>query len=108
MSMFRAYFYSLKTRKELKDHPANGKTWLATGGMVRDENGEFVPHTTDFIRVADYANLHKVKGEQTVTITDFPGEDAVAVKIWYGPGRLDGESHEWRKLVAAPAARIAA
>ena len=34
MSAFRCYFYDLDTRKELRDHPANGKTWTATSGMI--------------------------------------------------------------------------
>jgi hypothetical protein len=95
MSQFRVYFYSLKTRKELPDCPFNGKTWLQTSGMVRGEDGQYVPHTCTFVGVADYASLSCIKGAREVTLADFPGHDAIAVKIWYSP-----ENWEWRKLVA--------
>jgi hypothetical protein len=95
MSHFRTYFYSLKTRKEIADCQFNGKTWLAVDGMKRDVNGNFIKHTCTAVEVANYADIHRVNGRKIVTIVDFPGEDAIAVKIWHGPKDV-----EWRKLVA--------
>jgi hypothetical protein len=96
MSQFRTYFYDLETRKEMTDFEFNGKTWLGTSAMVIDRNGAFVQDTCSFVDVASYADMSKVVGRKTVTIDDFPGKSAVAVKIWYGPNRV-----EWRKLVKA-------
>lgn len=93
MSQFRTYFYDLATRKEMTDCEFNGKTWLGTSGMVIDWNGEFIKDTCSFVEIASYADMSCVKGRATVTADNFPGKN-VAVKIWYGPDRV-----EWRKLV---------
>ena len=93
MSQFRAYFYDLTTRRELKDHPLNGKTWIATGGFVRDAAGAFIRDTTTSVEIADFANMSSVRNNRVVTKADFP--NPVAVKIWYGPT----SPPEWRKLV---------
>lgn len=93
MSQFRAYFYDLNTRKEMTDFEHNGKTWLQTSGMVIGKDCEFVQDTCSFVRVASYADMQTVKGDVTITADTFPGKN-VAVKIWYGPARM-----EWRKLV---------
>ena len=93
MSMFRTYFYDLATRKEMTDFPHNGKTWLATGGAARGDDGEFIADTTRSVTVASYASLARVNGEVTLTAADFPGKK-VAVKTWFSPGNV-----EWRKLV---------
>lgn len=95
--MFRVYFFSLRSRTELRDHPLNGKTWISTSAMVRDAQGKFVKDTCDGVTVANFANLYEVKGERRVTIADFD-EPEIAVKVWYGPGEV-----EWRKLVATDA-----
>ena len=92
----RVYFYSLITRKEITDCPFNGKTWTQTSSMKRGPDGKYIPHTCTFVGIADYASLQSVKGARQLTIADFPGHDAVAVKVWNGPG----EKPEWRKLVA--------
>jgi len=98
MSMFRTYFFDLKTRKEMVDHPLNGKQWLGTSGMVTGADGKFVEDTCTYVEVAAYASLRTMRDVKTVTLADFPGHDAVAVKVWYGPK----SKPEWRKLVAAP------
>ena len=92
MSCFRVYFFNLDTRKEMVDYEGNGKTWLSTGAMVRDEHGEFVKDTTDSVGFCDYGSLRCVKGRKEVTAKDFAFP--VAVKVWFGPGNV-----EWRKLV---------
>jgi hypothetical protein len=96
MSQFRVYFYNLETRKEMTDYEGNGKTWLSTGGMVRNKNGQFVQGTTDRVGFCSYGSLSKVVGEKEVTAADFL--HPVAVKVWYGPDHI-----EWRKLVAPDA-----
>lgn len=93
MSMFRVYFFDLDSRKELVEHPLNGKTWLGTSSMAVGRDGKFIKDTCTEVRVASYASLHSVKGEQAVTVDTFPGQ-RIAVKIWFGPGEV-----EWRKLV---------
>ncbi len=92
MSQFRAYFYNLNTRKEVTEFKGNGKTWLATSGMVMGADREFIKDTCSFVEVADYASSNCVKGRSEVTAKDF--DFPVAVKIWYDP-----ENIEWRKLV---------
>lgn len=96
MSAFRAYFYDLDSRKEIKDFDGNGKTWLGSGGFARDSQGRYIKDTTTSVEIADYADLCNVKGRRVVTAKDFPGR-RVAVKIWFGPD--SDEKPEWRKLV---------
>lgn len=92
MSQFRIYFYDLRTRTEMTDYAGNGKTWLASGGNVRNKDGEFVDGTAASFSYCSYGSLSKVVGEKTVTAADFDHE--VAVKVWFGPKEI-----EWRKLV---------
>lgn len=96
MSQFRIYFFNLETRQEMTDYEGNGKTWLASGGNVRNKNGEFVKGTADSFEFASYATLRSVKGATKVTAADF--NHPVAVKVWFGP-----DNFEWRKLVAPDA-----
>lgn len=96
MSQFRIYFFNLETRTEMTDYEGNGKTWLASGGHVRNKNGEFVKGTADQFSFCSYGSLSKVVGEKTVTAADF--DHPVAVKVWFGP-----DNFEWRKLVAPDA-----
>jgi hypothetical protein len=96
MSQFRVYFYNLETRTEMTDYEGNGKTWLSTGGMVRNKNGKFVQGTTDRVGFCSYGSLSKVIGNKEVTAADF--DHPVAVKVWFGPSNI-----EWRKLVAEDA-----
>lgn len=87
MSAFRVYFYD-EAGSELREHPLNGKTWLATPGSLFHK-GEFNHLYKDSVTVADYADLHTVKNEKVVTIDDFPGKEKVGVKVWYGPERSE-------------------
>lgn len=96
MSMFRVYFYHAETRQEMTGYEGNGKTWLSTGGNVRNAKGQYVRGTADEVGFCNYANLSKVSGEKRVKASDF--DHPVLVKIWTSP-----ESSEWRKLVASDA-----
>jgi len=102
MSIFRAFFFDLDTRKEITDFAGNGKTWLGTSGGRHLGNGEFDTDVCTHVDIADWANLHAIKGQRRVTAADFPGR-RVAVKVWFGPkGSISGgaDNVEWRKLEA--------
>ena len=91
MSAFRVYFYNRETKKELKDHPLNGKTWIGTSGNVfRD--GAFVRGTCTSVNVADYGDPYRIVGEKVVTADDF--DVPVTVKVWSPSG-----DHDWRELL---------
>lgn len=91
MSVFRAYIIDATTGQEM-NHPANGKTWIGTGGNFHDGR-EFVRGTTEVVTVASHADLRSIHGEQKLTAADF--DRPVVVKVW-GP-----DSQDWRYLVPA-------
>lgn len=97
MSGFRVYFFNETTRQEMTEYEGNGKTWLQTGGNVRNKNGQFVRGTTDMIGFCSFGSLSKVVGRKEVTAADF--DHPVAVKVWFPPVTGDKGSVEWRKLV---------
>ena len=102
MSGFRVYFYHGETRQEMTDYEGNGRTWLATGGNVRNKLGQFVRGTADDIAFCSYGSLSKVVGRKEVTAADF--DHPVLVKVWFPPNENgDKGSVEWRKLVAPDA-----
>lgn len=91
MSLLRAYLINAETGEEMKDHPLNGKTWLHTSGNVfRD--GKFVRGTATDVGVADYADVHTIRGRSNITPDMF--DHPVVVKVW-APN-----SQDWRLLVA--------
>ena len=86
----------------MTEYEGNGKTWLSTGGMVRNKNGKFVQGTTDRVGFCSYGSLSKVVGNKEVTAADF--DHPVAVKVWFPPMNPgDKGTVEWRKLVAPDA-----
>lgn len=99
MSGFRVYFYHGETRQEMKDYEGNGRTWLSTGGNVRNAKGEFVRGTAAEVGFCTYGSLSQVKGAKRVTASDFA--HPVLIKVWT-PGESKG-SVEWRRLVAPDA-----
>jgi hypothetical protein len=94
--MAQVYFYDLTTRREIEDCPFNGKVWLGTSAMVRDASGKFIEGTCTSVEIGMTPRPRSMKEVKVVTLADFPGRDAVAVKVWFPKGV------EWRKLVAAP------
>ncbi len=97
--MAQVYFYDLTTRREIDDCPFKGKVWLGTSAMVRDASGKFIEGTCTSVEIGMTPRPRNMKEVKVVTLADFPGHDAIAVKVWYGPK----SKPEWRKLVAAPA-----
>ena len=91
MSVFRVYFFNTKTREEVKT-PFTGMTWLQTSGGVKRPDGSFDTKTCTCVRVARYADSHRIVGERTLTAADF--DFPVTIKVW-APGDTD-----WRKLVS--------
>ena len=88
MPSARVYFYSLASRKELRDHPYNGRAPSGVSGMVRNRDGEFVQGTATSIDLF-WQNT-------TVTAEDF--DEPVAAKLWF-PRAKGKVEVEWRKLV---------
>jgi hypothetical protein len=100
MSGFRVYFYHGETRQEMTDYEGNGKTWLSTGGNVRNKLGQFVRGTAAEVGFCSYASMSKVSGAKRVTAADF--DHPVLFKMWTPRDQGEG-SIEWRKLVAPDA-----
>jgi hypothetical protein len=86
----RFYIYDLETRKELKDHPMNGRPLYGTGPMVRNANGEYVKGTVAEI---------EIKYNEFLRRDDFDRD--VAIKCWWP--YTSGTEIEWRRLVRSDA-----
>jgi hypothetical protein len=96
MSIFRAYLVNALTGDEMKSHPLNGKTWVATSGNYHDGR-DFVRGTADAVTVADHADLQSIRGKVEITASLF--DHPVVVKVWHGKDRDGVTRYDWRYLI---------